>query len=1101
MKVSKPCCQQFVSALLFVLLSPCLTNAEGSAGKSTSPAGPVLYGPSPYLSPTNSPFDGLSFEYYFREDFEDGQLNTPGVSASAGAAGPPGPFADSVDSDDGVLDGSGNRGWALFSHLTRGFTFTFDAAALGHLPTHAGVVWTDAESPRTTSVFLESFDANGLSSGVFGPFTVGDNSTSGTTLEDRFLGVADPGGISAIRIFHQAAQIEVDHLQYGWMPPCEGNPCITGLAPRSGGDTGSVTVRITGQGFSPGATVKLARTGHPDILGRPVTVEENGSALTVGFDLLNQAQGEWDVIVISPSQQSTTADSEFRIEPGTGPEIWADVIGRSAIRVGRAENYVILYGNRGNVDGVLPHLLITGIPANAEIATDFDLLIEFYGQSSPLRPVPAPVAGVAAIFSVIPPGFIGTAQLQLRVPTTSTFDLKIATGAPLGYPGTLQGSALRSKEVAASQGFFAAAAANEWRGNPHEARTTEKIPLDSRDVAGLEEVVQLTRTGALRYGPGANLFRGQCVKSSFLFQTDLFAACSAEDSQLAGWRIRSIELRGCHNATLLTSPDNMRHYYVDPYLNSTTDEVRDLIQMQEFVDGEWIPADPTLYEKLVAVTAYCYWGNLLAPDLIDESDVAFLAFHKTNDFLTVDLRCAVDTEMPRGIDTDVIPPMCPIQQGERTTRVSAAGSFDPNEKIGSQGAGYGQFLAVNEQLRYSVLFENLESATAPAQEIVITDRLDSSKVDLGTLTLGPISFGGQRIAPPVGSSTFTTVKDLRPNQDLLVRVEANLDRRSGSLTWRFTSLDPATGLPPEDPLVGFLPPNLNPPEGSGAVLFTVLPRQELATGTEIRNSARIFFDNNDPIDTPEWLNTLDASLPNSSVQTLPQDQNSAVFTVAWSGSDEGAGLKDYSVFVSENSGTFTPWLVDTPLTSATFSGRPGTSYAFYSLAQDLTGQREPSPVAPDATTQVPPDSDGDGLLDPSDNCPSLPNPDQADLDKDGLGDICDPHNTIPLVVDPDAAPRFQSRFALAVLSTPNFESRTLNPDSVRLSPTGTHPLTKPRLETDIDDDGDLDLVLYFSAFDLGDTCLPVRLSLSATLANGLPVEGDHEVEIDRCRDQ
>ena len=43
-----------------------------------------------------------------------------------------------------------------------------------------------------------------------------------------------------------------------------------------------------------------------------------------------------------------------------------------------------------------------------------------------------------------------------------------------------------------------------------------------------------------------------------------------------------------------------------------------------------------------------------------------------------------------------------------------------------------------------------------------------------------------------------------------------------------------------------------------------------------------------------------------------------------------------------------------------------------------------------AAAEVVTDADGDGILDVNDNCPTMPNPDQADADNDGLGDVCDP---------------------------------------------------------------------------------------------------------------
>jgi hypothetical protein len=36
------------------------------------------------------------------------------------------------------------------------------------------------------------------------------------------------------------------------------------------------------------------------------------------------------------------------------------------------------------------------------------------------------------------------------------------------------------------------------------------------------------------------------------------------------------------------------------------------------------------------------------------------------------------------------------------------------------------------------------------------------------------------------------------------------------------------------------------------------------------------------------------------------------------------------------------------------------------------------------------DLDGDGVPDMPDNCPSVPNPDQADRNYDGIGDACKP---------------------------------------------------------------------------------------------------------------
>jgi hypothetical protein len=155
----------------------------------------------------------------------------------------------------------------------------------------------------------------------------------------------------------------------------------------------------------------------------------------------------------------------------------------------------------------------------------------------------------------------------------------------------------------------------------------------------------------------------------------------------------------------------------------------------------------------------------------------------------------------------------------------------------------------------------------------------------------------------------------------------------------------------------FLPPNVDSvdPKGRGWVTFRVNPRIDLPTGTVIRNKATIDFEIDvppAPMDTPDWINTVDNSKPNSRVAALSALQSTSNFTVRWEGSDEGSGLKDYTIYVSDNGGPPTAWLANTQSTSAVFTGVPGHTYAFSSVARDNVGNVEGDKTAPDASTKV-----------------------------------------------------------------------------------------------------------------------------------------------------
>lgn len=206
------------------LIFTALAMSVGYASAASADA--ILFGPTPYLEPADSPFNGSSFSYFYLETFEDGVLNTPGVAASAGVVNPPNPFVDSADGDDGVIDGSGSTsGYSLYP-IASSLTFTFDLDALGALPTHAGLAWTDigynSPTPYFGPVSFEAFDAFGASLGQIGPFALGDGTDQGETLEDRFFGAYHADGILAIRITTNTNDWEIDHLQYGAQSPFDG---------------------------------------------------------------------------------------------------------------------------------------------------------------------------------------------------------------------------------------------------------------------------------------------------------------------------------------------------------------------------------------------------------------------------------------------------------------------------------------------------------------------------------------------------------------------------------------------------------------------------------------------------------------------------------------------------------------------------------------------------------------------------------------------------------------------------------------------------------------------------------------------------------------
>ena len=175
----------------------------------------TFIGPSSYLCSQDSPWD-TSAPGFQLEDFEDGVLNVTGVVGNGSPTGPGG-LTDSVDCDDGLIDGSGTQGRSYFGSGGPGLTFTFTAP----FPQLAGIVWTDGvHNTSANSIHFEAFAPDGTRLGQIDGGHA-DTSQVGGTAEDRFYGVVNASGIQRIRIWQTSGccGIEVDHLQFGQLIP------------------------------------------------------------------------------------------------------------------------------------------------------------------------------------------------------------------------------------------------------------------------------------------------------------------------------------------------------------------------------------------------------------------------------------------------------------------------------------------------------------------------------------------------------------------------------------------------------------------------------------------------------------------------------------------------------------------------------------------------------------------------------------------------------------------------------------------------------------------------------------------------------------------
>ncbi len=280
-------------------------------------------------------------------------------------------------------------------------------------------------------------------------------------------------------------------------------------------------------------------------------------------------------------------------------------------------------------------------------------------------------------------------------------------------------------------------------------------------------------------------------------------------------------------------------------------------------------------------------------------------------------------------------------------------SGDPNKKIGpSSRDTVNNYFQSTKKFFYSVYFENLETATASVQEIIITDSLDKSIFNLNTFEFGNFTIADSTYLIPNFVKEFSLDIDLPETDKIFLRVNAKLDTSNGIIRWHFIAMDPKTGKLTNDPVLGFLPPNINPTEGEGHVKYRVDLRDSVADGTIIKNKAKIIFDVNDPIYTNEWTVSIDDNHPTSMIKTTASRCFDTTLVLELEYDDQYGAIDFYDIFVSTNNGEYVLYdrIFDT--NQYVFKGGFDSAYKFYSIAVDFAGNIEDAKTGYDTYTTI-----------------------------------------------------------------------------------------------------------------------------------------------------
>ena len=113
---------------------------------------------------------------------------------------------------------------------------------------------------------------------------------------------------------------------------------------------------VTGGGFGAGTTAKLTRAGQADRAGTITSGPENGSKFAVRFDMRGAAQGQWLLVVTTPTG---TANTPITVQGGASA-LYATLSVPGSLRYGWVGARVLSLRNAGANDVALDGVRFSG---------------------------------------------------------------------------------------------------------------------------------------------------------------------------------------------------------------------------------------------------------------------------------------------------------------------------------------------------------------------------------------------------------------------------------------------------------------------------------------------------------------------------------------------------------------------------------------------------------------------------------------------------------------------------------------------------------------------------------------------------------------------